>query len=250
MHGSVRSRVRPLAVVVAFAAVTATLSAWATPAAAAPGAAAGRTVTASSAQLPDPAASEAEFVARINQLRAGRGLGPLTVDPELTAQARHWARTMADAGRIFHASDLSVGVTANWRQLGENVGVGGELGPLFDAFVASPSHYENLVEPTYTRVGVGVVNAGDRMFTTHRFMALAPSPTPAAVPPAPAAEPTAAPAAPPTTVAPTTTAPPTTVAPTTTPPTTASPTTVPARPAASAPKLGPIDRIPELLAGD
>lgn len=248
MDGSVRSRVRPLAVVVAFAAVSAMLSAGVTPAAAAPGAGTARAVTAASAQLPDPAASEAEFVARINQLRADRGLGALTVDPELTAQARRWARTMADAGRIFHASDLSVGVTANWRQLGENVGVGGELGPLFDAFVASPSHYENLVESTYTRVGVGVVNAGDRMFTTHRFMALAPSPPPVATPPAPPAP--APTTVPPTTAAPATTAPPTTVAPTTTPPTTAGPTTVPDRPAASSPKLGPIDRIPELLAGD
>ena len=195
----------------------------------------------SAGAVPDPAAAEADFVARINQLRTSKGLGPLSVDVELTTLARQWASTMAGQGRIFHASQLSAGVTADWQKLGENVGVGGEVGPLFQAFVDSPSHYANLVDPLYTRVGVGVVVAGDRIFTTHRFMGLAPAPPPPPPPPPPA---------PPTTV-PTTTAPPTTVPPTTAPPTTAPPVTAPpvTTPAAdrSGEKLGPLERIAELV---
>lgn len=183
--------------------------------------------------LPDPGAAEGDFVARINQLRASRGLGTLTVDPELTAVARQWAATMAGQGRIFHASDLSQGVSADWQKLGENVGVGNDVPRLFQAFVDSPSHLANLVDPSFTRVGVGVVNAGGRLYTAHRFMALAP--------PAP---PTTAP---PSTVAPTTAAP-TTVPPTTTPPTTVAPTTAPTTVAPVSHKLGPIERIATLIA--
>ena len=180
--------------------------------------------------LPAPGAAEADFVARINQLRTSRGLGALSVDPELTAQARQWAATMAGAGHIYHSSDLSLGITANWQKLGENVGVGGDVGSLFQAFVNSPTHYANLVDPSFTRVGVGVVLAGDRLYTTHRFMALAPTPPPP--PPAP-------------------TVPPTTAAPTTTTATTddGTPahhdtTTAPA----PVSKLGPLERIAELIA--
>lgn len=127
---------------------------------------------------------EQAFVARINELRASKGLAPLAVDPELTSRARVWSQTMKDAGRIFHDSDLSVGVTADWQKLGENVGVGGTVDALFDAFVASPAHYENLVDPAYRFVGIGVVWDGERMFTAHRFMALLPPrpPTPAPLP--------------------------------------------------------------------
>jgi uncharacterized protein YkwD len=180
--------------------------------------------------LPSPGAAEADFIARINQLRSARGLGALSVDPELTTQARQWAATMAGAGRIYHSSDLSGGISANWQKLGENVGVGGDVGSLFQAFVNSPTHYENLVDPAYTRVGVGVVLAGDRLYTAHRFMALAPTPPP-----------------PPPTVPPTTAAP-TTAPPTTAPPTTAPPPTTTTTEAPSAHKLGPLERIATLIA--
>lgn len=194
---------------------------------------AGRVPTAVAMQ--DPGSAANDFVARINQLRASKGLGALSVDAELTAQANQWAATMANAGRIFHASDLSVGIGANWSKLGENVGVGGDTASLFQAFVNSPTHYANLVDPVYSRVGVGVVISGGRMFTAHRFMAVAPS--------APAPPPTAPPTtAPPPSTAPPTTAPPTTVAPTTAPPAT---TTTVAPPTS---KLGRVERIAELLA--
>lgn len=197
---------------------------------------AGRASTAVAMQ--DPAAAANDFVARINELRASRGLGALSVDGELTAQANQWAATMANAGRIFHASDLSVGITANWSKLGENVGVGGDTSSLFQAFVNSPTHYANLVDPAYSRVGVGVVHAGGRMYTAHRFMGVAPA---AAAPP---------PTAPPTTAAPPTTVPPTTAAPATTaPPTTAAPaTTTSTTPPPPTSKLGRIEQIAELLA--
>ncbi len=160
-----------------------------------------------------PADDEAAFVAALNQVRAGVGLPPLQVDPELTALARQWARTMADAGHIYHASSLSAGVTNPWLKLGENVGVGADVQVLVDAFVASPGHYANIVDPAYTRIGVGVVYAGSALYTTHRFMQPAD-------------------AAPPTTVAPPTTPPPSTTSVPPPPDTSSPPTTGTAAPAA------------------
>src|SRR5690349_17032663 len=89
---------------------------------------------AAAAAITDPDTAEREFVSQINQLRANRGLGVLAVDGALTEQARIWASTMRDAGRIYHAPDLSIGVDPNWLKLGENVGVGGDTGSLFQAF--------------------------------------------------------------------------------------------------------------------
>ena len=70
-------------------------------------------------------ADEQRFVQLINQTRAGAGLPPLRVHPELTAQARSWASSMAGADRLAHASDISRGISAPWTVLGENVGVHG-----------------------------------------------------------------------------------------------------------------------------
>ena len=162
--------------------------------------------------------AEAEFVASINQLRTSKGLNALTVDSQLVASSRIWADQMKASGSISHAPDLSIGVTQGWQKLGENVGVGPTVSALMDAFIASPGHYANLVDPVYTRVGIGVVWDGNVMYTTHRFMsvAAAPAPPPASIPPAtqpppvlPAA--TSPPAAAPATTAAPTNAPPTTV---------------------------------------
>ena len=57
--------------------------------------------------------------------------------------------------------------------MGENVGVGYDVSGLMQAFINSPAHYANLVDPAWTHVGVGVTFAADgRMYTTHNFMAL------------------------------------------------------------------------------
>jgi hypothetical protein len=124
---------------------------------------------------PDPATAEAEFVARINELRASKGLGQLRVDPELVRVARAWSEKMAAADQISHNPNLAKEVTADWQKLGENVGVGMTVAKLHDAFVKSPAHYRNLVDPDFTHIGVAVVIGRDgALFTTHQFMKLRP----------------------------------------------------------------------------
>jgi uncharacterized protein YkwD len=165
---------------------------------------------------------ESQFVSRINSLRASKGLGPLSVSGELVGVARSWTDRMVEAGQISHNPALGSSVGGAWTKLGENVGVGYAVDGLMQAFINSPAHYRNLVDPDWTHVGVGVTTAVDgRIYTTHNFMALgtpAPPPTtpPTAPPPPPAAVPVARTAPDPGPAAP---AP----APSSTPPTPAAP---------------------------
>ena len=201
----------------------------------------------------DTAGDEAVFVAKINDLRAGKGLSPLQVNANLVAKAREWSAGMAAAGRIWH-STLSDGVTENWKKLGENVGMGGSVDGLHRAFVNSPHHYENLVDPAFGHVGIGIVVNGSTIYVTEVFMQLMPVKTPVVTAPTtlpkptttttakpPAPKPAVAvvkpPALPPTTSTSTTT--------TTTPPPVAEPPVVAEAPVEAAPVEAP--RAPSAL---
>jgi uncharacterized protein YkwD len=155
----------------------------------------------------DPASEESQFIALTNQLRAAKGLSQLAVSPEVTAVARRWAAQMAAAGTISHNQNLPNQVTLNWTKLGENVGTGGAVEAIQTAFINSPKHYENLVDPVWNYIGIGVVDSNGRIFVTVNFMQLsgsvavapkASAPAPRATPrtttaPKPAAVPTPAP---------------------------------------------------------
>lgn len=131
----------------------------------------------------DPA-KETEFVNKINDYRAGLGLAKLQVHSQLAAKARDWSRQMASEGRIWH-SDLTRDITEHWKRLGENVGMGGSVQALHEAFIDSPSHNENLIDPGFRHIGLGVtVDAEGTIFVSEVFMELASQPAPAASSPA------------------------------------------------------------------
>ena len=172
----------------------------------------------------DTASIESEFVTKINALRASKGLSQLDVHPELLALGRSWAGQMAKADQISHNPNLANAVKADWQKLGENVGVGMSVDKLHQAFIDSPAHFKNLVDPVWTHIGVGVVIGRDgAIFTSHQFMQLRVS--------TPTAPPTTAPPRPTTTRPPATTAPPVTE-PVTTTTTTTTPPPPPAAPPA------------------
>jgi hypothetical protein len=137
----------------------------------------------------DTVSDEASFVAKINDLRISKGLPALEVNANLVAKARGWAAGMAAAGRIWH-STLSDGITADWQKLGENVGMGGSVDGLHAAFVASPHHYENLVDPDFGYVGIGIVMSSGTMYVSEMFMKLMPAKAPVSPVTAPRVTPT------------------------------------------------------------
>ena len=115
----------------------------------------------------------AQFAAQVNELRRSQGLNALAVEGNLASIAQSWAAHMAENDGIFHRADLREGVTINWKRLGENVGMGPGVSDLMQAFIASPGHYKNLVDPTFTHIGIGTVRSPDGLlYTAHEFAAV------------------------------------------------------------------------------
>lgn len=173
-------------------------------------------------QEPEPVAAsagdEAAFVTALNRIRADNGLPAFTVNGELSNLARAHAQVMADAGEIFHANPISGGFTGSWTKLGENVGVGANVSVLVDAFVASSGHYANIIDPSFTQIGVGVVWKDSALYTTHRFLQVPGAPPATTAPPTttPAPPASTSPSPPPTTPPPVTPVSTTSTVPTTT----------------------------------
>ncbi len=113
-------------------------------------------------------ASESDFVSRLNDLRAGEGLPALIVNSGFKSYARDWAKNMGDADDLAH-SKFTV-LFDPWTYLGENVGYGPSVSSIFNALVASPDHYANMVDPGFTHIGIGVwITDEGKMWTTHVF---------------------------------------------------------------------------------
>jgi hypothetical protein len=119
--------------------------------------------------IPAPAAEDA-FVAHLNAARADAGLEPLRRDDGLVEAARSWARWMGERRNLRHADDIVSGAPDDWTKAGENVGRGGTVDAVWEAFMDSPSHAANVLDPAFTRIGVGVVRTPDGvLYTAHRF---------------------------------------------------------------------------------
>ena len=114
------------------------------------------------------AGAESDFLSRINGLRASVGLAGLATNGELNNYARWWAKHMADTG-VFAHSDIG-SLLDPWTTVGENLGYGPTVAVIFDKLVASPLHYDNIVDPRFTSVGVGAyVDSTGRIWTAHLF---------------------------------------------------------------------------------
>lgn len=140
------------------------------------------------------AQAPSDFVGDVNALRAEVGLPALVVDGDAAEYARWWAGRMAETNTLAHSSPSDrAGIPGAWTVVGENVGAGVERGTLMAMFVASPTHYANIVRPGFDRVGVGVSWGSDgRMYVAFIFLDedIAPvveaPPPPAPPPPHPA----------------------------------------------------------------
>ncbi len=116
-------------------------------------------------------ASESDFVSRLNDLRAGEGLPALIVDSGFKSYARDWAKIMGDDDDLAHSEFTAL--FDPWTYLGENVGFGPSVSSIFNALVASPGHYANMVDPGFTHIGIGVwITDEGKMWTTHVFGSL------------------------------------------------------------------------------
>jgi uncharacterized protein YkwD len=110
---------------------------------------------------------ERRFVQMINVTRSGAALPTLDMSDRLSDVARRHSRRMASAGELFH-SDLERLLGHGISLLGENVGYGGSLEQLRDAFMASPPHAHNILG-SFQRTGVGVIRHDGTIWITQIF---------------------------------------------------------------------------------
>jgi uncharacterized protein YkwD len=112
--------------------------------------------------------------AELNAARAAAGLPQLTEHPVLDVKADGWAQRLRDACRLSH-SRLADGAPPHWQKLGENVGMGNDIHQIQVAYMNSPGHRANILDPAYTRVGTaavwGTCNGRRTVFTVQEFMA-------------------------------------------------------------------------------
>lgn len=109
----------------------------------------------------------------INSSRANAGLAALSDNPTLDVKADAWAQHLLDICDLEH-SHLQDGAPADWRKLGENVGYGGSIDQVHTAYMNSPGHRANILDPSYNQVGAAAVwgdcNGSHRVFTVQVFM--------------------------------------------------------------------------------
>ena len=129
-----------------------------------------------------------DLTAMTNADRVAHGLRALSTAEDLQRVAQSKADEMARTKRLAHSTGLGTKVSG-WQRLGENVGRGPTLQEIETAFMASPSHRQNILDAGFTQLGVGVAHDGkDYLYVAVIFRQ--PSGATAAPAPAPAPRPT------------------------------------------------------------
>lgn len=111
---------------------------------------------------------EATFSAMVNHVRGNNGVRELRVTDRLSEMARRHSKRMAERGELYHSNLRRVFRGMRYRMVGENVGYGGSLDQLLDAFLDSPPHRQNIVG-NWRKTGVGVYWQGGRVWITQLF---------------------------------------------------------------------------------
>jgi uncharacterized protein YkwD len=112
------------------------------------------------------------MLALTNDDRAHHDRAALSFVEKLAHYAKSHSQEMADKGYIYHstAEQLQNALAGyDWQLGGENVGVGGSLDSLEDAFMASIDHRKNILRKVYDHAAVGIVRQDDAIWITVIF---------------------------------------------------------------------------------
>ena len=114
--------------------------------------------------------AEQQFARKMNLARSSRSQSKMQLDKQLSKVARRHAWAMANEKDLFHSDMNRLGRrVTNWRTLGENVGMGGSVSSLHQAFMASPGHKANILYGGFEHMGVGTVQKHGTLFVTVVF---------------------------------------------------------------------------------
>lgn len=119
-------------------------------------------------------AYEQEVIRLVNVERAKAGLKALTEDWELSRVARYKSQDMHDLRYFSHTSptygspfDMMKAFGIRYRTAGENIAMGYRTpAAVVQGWMNSPGHRANILNASYTKIGVGYV-AGGNYWTQH-----------------------------------------------------------------------------------
>lgn len=111
---------------------------------------------------------ESEVVRLVNEIRVENGLNALTEDWELSRVARYKSQDMCDNGYFSHTSptygspfDMIKNFGISYKGAAENIAKGYSTPEaVVDGWMKSSGHRANILNSTYTHIGVGYVKSG------------------------------------------------------------------------------------------
>lgn len=112
----------------------------------------------------DTKASEAEVIRLVNVERSKNGLGPLAANWEVGRVARHKSQDMINKKYFSHTSptygspfNMMEQFGIKFSAAGENIAMGQRTpAEVVNAWMNSPGHRANILNPSYTQLGVGL----------------------------------------------------------------------------------------------
>ena len=118
-----------------------------------------------------PALGASDDVPRLTglhaQARSERSLSTLAIASDLAGDAQRHAEAMAARGEIYHS-----GRTSNlngWTALGENVGYASSVDEVFQLFMDSPGHRNNIIDASWDSIGIGVAPGDGAIYASVLF---------------------------------------------------------------------------------
>lgn len=122
-------------------------------------------------------AEEMQLVSLINAERVKQGLAPLKANNQVGNVARAHSQDMADKGYFDHYDPAGKSPFnrlndggISYRAAGENIAINTSVPNAHNAFMNSPGHRSNVLESSYTEVGVGIIHEGTRLYVTENFI--------------------------------------------------------------------------------
>lgn len=116
---------------------------------------------------PGLSAAEVAMVDMVQDLRAQHGAGSLSINLDIANVAREWSGNLPDG--FFHNPSVGSQIPAGWWAWGENIAYNGSVEAAFVALVNSPGHFQNMVNPAFTDVGIGIHVENGRVYVTQVF---------------------------------------------------------------------------------
>jgi uncharacterized protein YkwD len=107
------------------------------------------------------------MISRHNATRSSAGVGQLTPNVLLNEIAQDQADYMASVNNLkhedsagHHVDGRATAIGYGWSTIGENIGFDTDPANLYAGWLASQGHHDNIVDPDFEELGVGVVQDG------------------------------------------------------------------------------------------